>query len=586
MIRQYFENVNFFFFSEKQNKTYAAILIFLIFISSILEFIAISLLALFILFLSGKTELGIIDKFYIPNFITFENYSFFFVIIGFFIFKNIFVSFIEFNKSKFFATLFSKFHRSNMKNFLNLDYNIYKNVKSSEFSKKINFSSERTFIGIGESFFSLVNEIFIFFTILIILSISVSYYVFIGGLVIAFIYLILFLKIKSITKQLGNDYSNNATKIFANSEGIFKGFKEIRIFNKELHFIKFFENSILPFAKAWMLTRFILNILKYINETIIISLIVLGIILLKYFNVPFDTINFSFAAFAVAIIRLYPNLSKIQNTLTSITITLPVSNELKDFSNLILKESKNILMNKIQINETDVKNLNIKLDEIEFNYGDKKIVENINLKFEDKKKYFIYGPSGSGKTTLLELICGLLIPSNGKIAFYEKENFKKDINISELITYVPQEPYLVDSDFFDNVTMFDNKNKTNINKAKKALIDCGLEDLLNKQSSDVKSLIGENGIKLASGQKQRIGLARAFYKDRKIIVLDEPTSNLDKKTEELFMNNLINLSKDKILIFVSHNLNYCDRFDEIYLLKDGKIQIIENNNIVKLKELL
>ena len=52
------------------------------------------------------------------------------------------------------------------------------------------------------------------------------------------------------------------------------------------------------------------------------------------------------------------------------------------------------------------------------------------------------------------------------------------------------------------------------------------------------------------------------------------------------MNNLINLSKDKILIFVSHNLNYCDRFDEIYLLKDGKIQIIENNNIVKLKELL
>ena len=335
-----------------------------------------------------------------------------------------------------------------------------------------------------------------------------------------------------------------------------------------------------------MLTRFILNILKYINETIIISLIVLGIILLKYFNVPFDTINFSFAAFAVAIIRLYPNLSKIQNTLTSITITLPVSNELKDFSNLILKESKNILMNKIQINETDVKDLNIKLDEIEFNYGDKKIVENINLKFEDKKKYFIYGPSGSGKTTLLELICGLLIPSNGKIAFYDKENFKKDINISELITYVPQEPYLVDSDFFDNVTMFDNKNETNINKAKKALIDCGLEDLLNKQSSDVKSLIGENGIKLSSGQKQRIALARAFYKNRKIIVLDEPTSNLDKKTEELFMNNLINLSKDKILIFVSHNLNYCDRFDEIYLLKDGKIQIIENNNIVKLKELL
>ena len=86
------------------------------------------------------------------------------------------------------------------------------------------------------------------------------------------------------------------------------------------------------------------------------------------------------------------------------------------------------------------------------------ILRDLCLKSNNGKITIVSGPSGSGKTTLLELICGLLIPSNGKIAFYDKENFKKDINISELITYVPQEPYLVDSDFFDNVTMFDNKN--------------------------------------------------------------------------------------------------------------------------------
>ena len=91
---------------------------------------------------------------------------------------------------------------------------------------------------------------------------------------------------------------------------------------------------------------------------------------------------------------------------------------------------------------------------------------------------------------------------------------------------------------------------------------------------------------LSSGQKQRIALARAFYKNRKIIVLDEPTSNLDKKTEELFMKNLFNISKDKVLIFVSHNLNYCDSFDEIYLLKEGMIKKTENSNLMKLKDLL
>ena len=154
------------------------------------------------------------------------------------------------------------------------------------------------------------------------------------------IYITLFIKIKTITKKLGNQYAENATKIFSTSQGIFRGFKEIRIFNKENYFIKFFNDSIIPFAKSWMLSRFILNILKYINETIIICLIVLGIIILKIYNIPFDNIDFSFAAFAIAIIRLYPNLTKIQNTLTSISIILPISNELKSFSEELLKTDR------------------------------------------------------------------------------------------------------------------------------------------------------------------------------------------------------------------------------------------------------
>ena len=585
MIRQYISNLNYFFFFDKKSKFKAVYLAVFIFLSSLLELIAISLLALLVLILSGTNKQEIISSSYIPDFLNFNNYLIYFIIIFFFVFKNIFVSLIEYFKSKYLSSLFEIFHRTNMKNFLNLNYFNHKKLKSSEFSKNINFSSERTFVGLGEGFFSLLGEFFVFFMILIILSLSVSYYVFLGGALIALIYITLFIKIKSITKKLGNQYSANATKIFSTSQGIFRGFKEIRIFNKESHFIKFFNDSIIPFAKSWMLTRFILNILKYINETIIICLIVLGIIILKIYNIPFDNIDFSFAAFAIAIIRLYPNLSKIQNTLTSISITLPISNELRSFSEEILKTNKinEIVNHKINLNNLDGE---FQLKNVNFKYENTKILQNINLSLIEKKKYFIYGPSGSGKTTLLEIICGLLEPSEGKIIISKKEIYSRDLVNSELITYVPQEPYLVEGSLFDNVSMFDVKNEENQKKFKKAVIDCNLNSLINSEDENFNLKIKENGSNLSTGQKQRIALARAFYKNRKIIVLDEPTSNLDKKTEEFFMNNLFSISKDKILIFVSHNLNYCDSFDEIYLLKDGKINKTENNNIFKLKELL
>ena len=585
MIKQYIKNLNYFFFIDKNSKFKAINLIIFIFLSSILELIAISLLALFVLILSGSNTKELINSSYIPDFINFNGYSFFFIILIFFVFKNLFFSLIEYNKSKYLSTLFAKFHKINIKNFLNLNYFDYKKLKSSDFSKNINFSSERTFIGLGEGFFSILNEFFIFFMILIVLSLSISYYVFLGGALIATIYITLFIKIKTITKNLGNQYSENATKIFSTSQGIFRGFKEIRIFGKENHFIKFFNNSIIPFAQSWMLTRFILNILKYINETIIICLIVVVIILLKIFNIPFDNIDFSFAAFAIAIIRLYPNLSKIQNTLTSITITLPVSNELRTFSEEILKTNVSDfnVSNKSHLNALETK---IQLDKISFNYENRKILQNINLNFDEKKKYFIYGPSGSGKTTLLEIICGLLEPTEGKLYISNKEIQSRDLTNSELVTYVPQEPYLVEGNLFDNVSMFDDKNDLNIKKFETAVRDCSLSDLIENINDGFILKIKENGANLSSGQKQRIALARAFYKNRKIIVLDEPTSNLDKKTEELFMKNLFNISKDKILIFVSHNLNYYDSFDEIYLLKEGKIQITENNNLKKLKDLL
>ena len=115
-----------------------------------------------------------------------------------------------------------------------MNYFNYKKLKSSEFSKNINFSSERTFVGLGEGFFSLLTEFFVFFMILIILSLSISYYVFLGGALIALIYITLFIKIKTITKKLGNQYAENATKIFSTSQEILEALKKLEFSIKKI----------------------------------------------------------------------------------------------------------------------------------------------------------------------------------------------------------------------------------------------------------------------------------------------------------------------------------------------------------------
>ena len=331
MIKNYIENLKFFLFNNKKFRRYSLLLSVMIMFAALLELMAISLLAIFFLVITNQNLSEVNNIFTNYNFIDIQKNNFFFIIIGFFFIKNLYIAGLEYIKSKTLSRLFLNFQKKNINNFVNIDYLFYKNLKGSIFSKNINFSTERTFVGMGESFFSLINEFFIFFSILIFLSFSLSIHILIGGLLIVIIYLIIFKNVKNLTSEIGNQFNSSASNIFSLSEGIFKGFKEIRIYNKEIKFIKFFEDSIIPFAKSWMSSRFILNTLKYVNETIIIFLVLSSLIILKYLNIPFNNINFSFAAFAISIIRLYPNLSKIQNTLTLINITLPISNELKEF---------------------------------------------------------------------------------------------------------------------------------------------------------------------------------------------------------------------------------------------------------------
>ena len=184
----------------------------------------------------------------------------------------------------------------------------------------------------------------------------------------------------------------------------------------------------------------------------------------------------------------------------------------------------------------------INLQNIYFKYEDESdyVLKNLNIK--NKKRYWvgIYGKSGSGKSTLVDIILGLLVPNKGsmfidntKITYRNVENWQLNI------AHVPQTIFLADNTIAENVS-FGSKRKTDLKKVKIAAQKAKISNSINKMKKKYGTYIGEKGIKISGGQRQRIAIARAFYKDSKVIVFDEATNSLDQVTENEVIDSIKN----------------------------------------------
>jgi ABC-type multidrug transport system fused ATPase/permease subunit len=183
----------------------------------------------------------------------------------------------------------------------------------------------------------------------------------------------------------------------------------------------------------------------------------------------------------------------------------------------------------------------------------------------------IVGDSGRGKTTFLKIILGLLIPEKGGV-FLNKKNINLNLkNWHSLASYVSQTPYFINDTIQKNIILGSKKsfNKDNyLNAVKFAAIN----DFINKLSNKGDTIVGERGLRLSQGQKQRICLARIFYLKPKFIILDESTSALDDNTEKVILQNLRNLNKKErtTIIIVSHResaLKICKKIININKFK-------------------
>lgn len=214
----------------------------------------------------------------------------------------------------------------------------------------------------------------------------------------------------------------------------------------------------------------------------------------------------------------------------------------------------------------------IELNEVSFKYNgddDREILSGINMKFERGGKYLVIGKSGSGKSTVLKLLCKFYDDYKGTITFDGKNYADMNENsINAVIAYCQQNGYLFNRSLRDNIDFAFSGDKE---KLERIINTVCLNDFVSTLKDGLDTVIDEEVNQVSGGEKLRINLARSLFRDSEILLLDEVTSALDKKTSEIVERNILKI--DKTLINVCHKFNddTLPEYDRIYIIENGKI---------------
>ena len=255
------------------------------------------------------------------------------------------------------------------------------------------------------------------------------------------------------------------------------------------------------------------------------------------------------------------------------TINMVVNQGLSAASRILpIVDQKNNIKNSPNAKPIELKNSNIKFENVVFAYNieEGKTLDSINLEFEGGKMTSLVGHSGSGKSTIMSLIPRFYDLHSGNIFIDGQSIYETTIkSLRKQISMVSQE-----------TTLFDDTIKNNIKYAKEDATDDEIyevarlsycEEFINNLPDKFETLIGENGVRLSGGEKQRLSIARAMMKKSSIILLDEATSSLDSETETKIQNALKILTKDKTTIVIAHRLSTILNSNNIYVIDTGKI---------------
>ena len=484
--------------------------------------------------------------------------------------------FLVFFNNKFKKNLLKYLSSKLLNNYLNLNISKLVNINSSFLIRNIWGETVTFSYGLISSITTLITELIVFFFITVLLL----FYNFKTSLLLLIYFGILatyfYLKNSKKLKDLGDikvEYNALILKELRQSIG---SIKEIYLYGLQKIFLKNFEQKVSIISSSMEKRENIIQLPRHYIEFLSITSLIM-IIFFELFNKNnLNEIFVLIGLYVFASIRLMPGIVKILQSFQNIKYNVPVVNLLNE--ELGKYKNENTSQKNFENNQNKFTFENLTLKNVFFSYQNKnfdetEVLKDINIKIIKGDKIGIYGKSGSGKTTLVNLLSGFCEAKSGEMLINDKKDNLNKYLFERSIGYVQQSTYVADETVKFNITLKKNNNEIDFNKLDKILKILNIDQIISELPNGIETSMGEKGSKFSGGQIQRIGIARAIYRDPELLILDEATNALDITSQDQILKNIFEEFKNKTIILISHqsnNFNYCNKkyFLENKLLKN------------------
>lgn len=504
------------------------------------------------------------------------------VLMVLFILKNIFMLFQIYLQNRFISNNKFSLQCEMLKIYMERPYEDFLSLGQAQVSRAVQnnvagvFGALTTILAFFTDFVTSVILVIAIVIINPVIAVSVT-------IVLLFLLLMITAILKPVMRKQGIIFMENNTQ---NGKWFYQavaGIKEIKVGNKE----EFFQEQYNKYGKKTVIAERNNAVLGSIPRLLIESFCMVGMLgilaVLMYRGKELSELLPQLSAFAVAAVRLLPCANRMSGYMTSISYQEPQIDEMllnreeiRQWKENEAKRRKEKLKKENE-SENNTGNLTFKdkiqLSDITYFYPntDVNILEHANMEIPIGSSVGIVGTTGAGKTTAIDILIGLLEPSEGSVladGVDIQENYGQWL---KNLGYIPQVIYMLDDTIRANVAFGYAPEDIDDKEIWRALEEAQLKEFVEKLPKGLDTAIGERGVRVSGGQRQRLGIARALYTDPDLLIFDEATAALDNETESAVMESINSLQGKKTMIIIAHRLTTIEKCDIVYRVKDTKI---------------